>query len=571
MNLTFRRNYWLLIVLAAVFTACIAFGSTRIIAYNFGKNGETISEGTNYENDVYLFDDSVVHEIEIDLSQEDYEDMVAIYQASGDKEYFKTDITIDGCLVPNIGIRLKGNLTLSQSLGGRMGNMPGGMPNENGEGQQAFRERNNFEIPEGLLADLQAAGLEAPSDEEMQEMFGNPRGMGREGMPMPPGMELPENWEEMTQEEQRAFMEENGPAGFGGDPMGMGGEGNGNNPPYLIKFDEFIPGQTYQGLAEIAIRLGSDTSLLGEPVVYHIHEAAGQIVPETAYAVVQTAELEPSLYVVCEHPDEKYIEKNLSSSDGVLYKAGNFVGFQYQGEDPTLYANMFEQKTNINDDDLAPLIRFMKFVSESSDEEFEEELPNWLDLPSLIRMMALDNLLDNNDSFVGMGSNYYLYYNKATEQFTMLSWDMNLAMGSMGGMMQSRAPENGAPRFGFEEVDTKELTESEAQRQEIFEKWLEEGGFGGGGGPGGPGGRGNTNTLKERFFVNETFSDMYDEQYAKLKALIFTESTAAKKAMELSQTFSDYNQEHQILDQETYNTGVERILNFLEQKESEFK
>lgn len=560
MNITFRRHFWLIIVFVLVIGTCLLIGSTRLIAYNFGEGNEIEAEARNYDNEIYIFDDSVIHEIEIDLNQSDYDSMIKIFQDTGAKDYFQTDITIDGVTIPNVGVRLKGNLTLSQTVGGSMSGPGGG--SENGGGMRGFKPPEDFEFPEGLLADLQAAGLEPPSDTDIENMIMPQRGMN---------MELPENWEEMTEEERQEHMGENG-RGMGGGPMG--GEGNGENPPFLVKFDEFVPGQTYQEFAEIAIRLGSDKSLLGEPVAFHIHRETGQIAPETAYAVIQTAENEASLYVICEHIDEKYIEKHFPNSEGILYKAGNFVGFEYKGEDPTLYTDLFEQKTNVNDDDLAPLIRFMKFVSESSDEAFETELSNWLDMDSFIRMMALDNLLDNNDSFVGMGSNYYLYYDKDTKKFAFLSWDMNLAMGSMGGMMQSRNTENGAPRFGFEE-GAEELTESEAARQEIFEKWLQEGGFGGGGDqagrPGRPGGRDSTNVLKERFFANETFSQMYDIEYAKLKELIFEQSQAAKKTLELSQVFTNYNNERQIIDQDTYNAGVERILNFLEQKASEFK
>ena len=577
MNIIFRRNIWLIITFVFVIAVCFVIGSTRIIAYNIGEGKEIEIEGRNYDNDVYLFDDSVVHEIEIGLSQADYDAMVKIYQDTGNKDFFRAYVTIDGVTIPDAGIRLKGNLTLRQTVGGSgdMGGRPGGVPNNNNEDRQAFIQPGNFELPEGLLADLQAAGLEAPTEEEVQNMFRSQRDVNGREMPMPPDMELPENWEEMTDEERRAYMEENG---MGRMPDGlMGGEGNGGNPPFLIKFDEFVTGQTYQQYAEIAVRIGSDKALLAEPVSFYIHEESGQIVPEISYAVVETADNEPSLYVICEHIDEKYVEKHFPDSDGILYKAGNFVGFEYKGDDPTLYTDLFEQKTSINDDDLAPIIRFMKFVSESSDEEFETKLPSWLDMDSFIRMMALDNLLDNNDSFVGMGSNYYLYYDKNLSKFTILSWDMNLAMGSMGGGMRSRGTE-GAPQFGFESVDDVQ-TESIQKRRAIFEEWLQEGGFGQKEGDdqaedrqgGGSGGRNSVNVLKNRFFANETFSAMYDAEYAKLKDFIFTQNSAAEKIEELAEIFIAYNEEHNIMEQSEYDAGLEKIKSYITQKQQQLE
>ena len=43
--------------------------------------------------------------------------MIAAYEADGSKEWIQADITIDGTLVSDIGVRLKGNSTL-RSLSG---------------------------------------------------------------------------------------------------------------------------------------------------------------------------------------------------------------------------------------------------------------------------------------------------------------------------------------------------------------------------------------------------------------------------------------------------------------------
>lgn len=60
------------------------------------------------------------------------------------------------------------------------------------------------------------------------DMNGGP-GMrnGSGSMRTPPNMDFPDNWEEMTEEEKRTYMEENRPVG-----MGPGGEnGEMGNPP----------------------------------------------------------------------------------------------------------------------------------------------------------------------------------------------------------------------------------------------------------------------------------------------------------------------------------------------------
>ena len=75
------------------------------------------------------------------------------------------------------------------------------------------------------------------------------------------------------------------------------------------------------------------------------------------------------------------------------------MNFGYLGEDPTLYAEYFTQKTRVNDYDLSPLIRMLKFVTESDDETFEAEIDDYIDVESVLTVLAIDDFVGNNDSF----------------------------------------------------------------------------------------------------------------------------------------------------------------------------
>lgn len=528
MNILWRRNYKYILFFVLLLVIIIACGDTRLIAYNFGDGSDLVLNSTNYENDTYIFDDSVVHEVKIEMEDGDYDSMIETYQETGEKEYSKADVTIDGVLIEDVGIRLKGNLTLRQTVGG------GGNNQDMGHGGNM--DNNERQMPPNFNEDR----------EDFMNRFGNINELASSTRNFPGNFEGGE-----------LVTSTNGfPGNFGGMGSGSG------NPPFLLKFDEFVDGQTYQGYAEIAIRIGSDNALLNEQVAYFAHSSVGQVVPETSYAVVETADNEPSLYVLCEHLDEYYVDKNFPNSDGILYKSGNFVGFEYLGDDPTLYSEKYEQKTNVNDDDLNQLIEFLEFVSESDDNEFEENLSDWIDLDSFINMMALDNLLGNNDSFVGMGSNYYLLFNKNTDKFTMLSWDLNLAMGGMGG-----------GRGG--NFDNEDMNE---ERREAMEDWMKEGGFEfdsekegvqrekNGNQNGMLGGRNGTNTLKDRFFENENFVQMYVDKYNELKKIIYDDGLVLDKTNELIKVFSDYNIENEILDQSEYDSDAESLKQYINQQ-----
>jgi spore coat protein CotH len=324
------RRYYPAIVLLAVFLSSLlyVYGDTMIIPYTTDSDYETKMTTISIDNSVDILDDTVIHEIEIDLDRDDYESMIDTYEQTSLKEYYKTDIVIDGVTVEDVGVRLKGQLTL----------------------QQAFRGSSQIE-----------------------------------------SMQL----------------------------------------PLLIKFDEYEDGQEYEGITELAVRIGSSDALLEMPLALYAHSIAGAVVPDWAYASVTVSDLGPAYYVICEHIDESYLEKYFDDPDGVLYKAGNSVDLSYKGDDQTEYMDDFDQKTQVNVEDYAHMIEFLKFIDEASDEEFEEELPDRVDVDALITMMAVNDLVENSDSFSGMNSNYYLYYSSITENFTILAWDMNLAFGAM--------------------------------------------------------------------------------------------------------------------------------------------
>ena len=209
---------------------------------------------------------------------------------------------------------------------------------------------------------------------------------------------------------------------------------------------------------------------------------------------------------------------------------------------------------------LKPLIEFLKFVDESSDEEFAEGLEDWIEIDSFVRMMALDKLLQNNDSFIGMGSNYYLFWSEDKEIFTMLSWDQNLALAGMnhGG---------GDPRAGqVLPEDMKSFPEDfAARRQQLVDDFRPPEDFPfaeGDAGSDGGGKRHSENVLYDRFFENEAFVAMYNEAYAELEEVIFENGLGLKTLESLAEPFIEYNEKQKLIDAEEYESALNGLKEF---------
>lgn len=104
----------------------------------------------------------------------------------------------------------------------------------------------------------------------------------------------------------------------------------------------------------------------------------------------------------------------------------NDVKLQYIDDDPDSYSNIFNNaKTKVGKKDKVRLIEALKTLNSENaqDAVFTDEV---------IQYLAVHDFLQNDDSYTGMMvHNYYLYEEKG--KLAIIPWDYNLAFGSMGG------------------------------------------------------------------------------------------------------------------------------------------
>ncbi len=100
------------------------------------------------------------------------------------------------------------------------------------------------------------------------------------------------------------------------------------------------------------------------------------------------------------------------------------VKLKYIDDDPESYSNIFENaKTDISDTDSARLISSLKALSEG------ERLEEVVDIEAVIRYFAVHDFVVNGDSYTGsIIHNYYLHEDDGV--LSMIPWDYNLAFGS---------------------------------------------------------------------------------------------------------------------------------------------
>lgn len=125
----------------------------------------------------------------------------------------------------------------------------------------------------------------------------------------------------------------------------------------------------------------------------------------------------------------------------MLFKMLASGSFTYQGDDQTEYTDDFSQVNLIGSQDLQPVISFLQWLDEASDEEFAAGLDERLDVEGFAEYLAFQELIGNIDTISGPGRNGYLSYDLGTGRISVISWDLNLAFGGMGAGPGVRAGE----------------------------------------------------------------------------------------------------------------------------------
>ena len=244
--------------------------------------------------------------------------------------------------------------------------------------------------------------------------------------------------------------------GFGGGGFGGGGidanAGTADDPttlPWLVEFDPFVEDRRYQGFETLAIRRGGNSSpetSLNEALALTLTEAAGEPAERYAYAVVQINGGAKTLRLVLEEPDAKFAEDRFET-EGVLYKALSTGGFSYRGEGAVAYTESFRQITRKKRQDMQPLINLLRWVTKSSDGQFDNGLDGHVDVTSFARYVALQNLMLNFDDMAGPGQNYYLRYDLEQDRFSVVTWDLNFAFSGDPAQGPLESGRMGGPGF----------------------------------------------------------------------------------------------------------------------------
>ncbi len=404
-----------------------------------------------------FFDTSVVHTIDIEISEEDWEDLKA---NPLDKTKYKVNVTIDGETINNVSFATKGNTSLTSVASDEDSDRYSFKINFGKyEKGQTYHDLNKLNL-NNIYSDstyvkdflsygiFKAAGVDAPLTAYVWiTINGEDHGLYLAIEDVSESyLERTDNEDGVLYKPETEMLDNIGGGNRNNDKNGntdsKDKESSGNGQGSKGEFFEFS-GKSQDFSGQIPDFSGEMQDFSGQMpgLSDGMQGSMGQMPGFSGEAPTWDIMSDESGNDGNGSSDGRESSKSGRSDFKNMEKfnaGGNFAGFggfggsngadlKYTGDDPKNYSDIFDNaETKDSDESHENVIRALKAMSENIDTD------QYFDIDELVRFFAAHNFVLNYDSYTGsMLHNYYLLENDRV--LSVLPWDYNLAFGGFGG------------------------------------------------------------------------------------------------------------------------------------------
>src|SRR5512133_2560064 len=233
-----------------------------------------------------------------------------------------------------------------------------------------------------------------------------------------------------------------------------------------ISVDAFAPKQTLLGARSLNLLNAAHDptfmrSILALEIARHYLPA-----PKANHVRVVINGESWGVYVNAQQVNKDFVREWFGTTEGRWWKVpgspqgrGNLA---YLGENRESYEKIYELKSKDSPDAYRGLIKLCRVLEQSKPEALERELQPLLDVDEVLRFLALENLLINNDGYFLRTSDYYLYQNKSG-RFVVIPHDVNETFDSL---------EVGPGSTGAQGVEVDPLMAANDERKPLISRLL---------------------------------------------------------------------------------------------------
>ena len=220
------------------------------------------------------------------------------------------------------------------------------------------------------------------------------------------------------------------------------GSRNARKPGLKIDFARYLD-QTAFGLKSVVLANAiQDPSMLAQRIGLGMFARMGMPASRVVHARVFVNRDYIGLYELIEPVDKTFLARAFGSDANGKTENGGYLyeyhwkdayPWDYLGSDLRIYAELFEPKTHESDAPVplfGPLDDLFKTFNNVSDNQFEREVGELLDIRQFIRHIAVENFIAEHDGFLGYWgpNNFYLYRFQGRKVSQLLPWDKDHAL-----------------------------------------------------------------------------------------------------------------------------------------------
>lgn len=194
---------------------------------------------------------------------------------------------------------------------------------------------------------------------------------------------------------------------------------------FKIKFDEFVPRQTFRGLRRLTLNNAvEDPSFVAERLAYDVFRAAGLPAPRCNSALVYVNGDFRGLYTNVEAEDKVFLSHWFDNDDGNL--------FEETGHDLLPGGEAyFELETNEQQADYSGLSALIEAADTAAANDFSAAITKRLNIEHFLRFAAAEAAVNQWDMYAHariIPNNFRLYENPKDGRFVFLPWGVDMSM-----------------------------------------------------------------------------------------------------------------------------------------------
>jgi spore coat protein H len=220
---------------------------------------------------------------------------------------------------------------------------------------------------------------------------------------------------------------------------------NGIKPGLRIDVNRYLSEQRFLGLTAFVLdNAYSDPSLMREALAMRLFTRVGVAAPREAHARLFINEDYAGVYTIVESIDRAFVRRAFGDDEARVEDGGHLFEyrwmwpyhFEYLGPDLESYAELFTPQTHETDSMIGifgRLEELVRTINDAPDEGFAEAVGQHLDMPLVMRYLAVENFLAETDGLVGHWGlhNFYLYRPRDDGRASLIPWDKDSAFSAV--------------------------------------------------------------------------------------------------------------------------------------------